>query len=331
VTHAAVPLPPAPAGPATAAGGRSLREAVSSTTLGIVGAPLALAAKLVEEAGFDAIYLSGAAFSAGTLGVPDIGLFTLEQLVEQTRILARAVSIPLVVDADTGFGDPRDIEEAVCRLEAAGAAAIQLEDQVGGRPVADGSGAGKRCGHLPGKRVVDPAMMCERLSAARAGRRDPATVIIGRSDARAVHGLDDLLARLDAYRTSGADWLFPEALESREEFRAVGRALAGSGAPLVANMTEFGAGPLIRLDELAAEGFAAALYPVTLLRLAMKAMEAGLAVLAAEGSQESLLDLMQSRAELYELLGYDPARPERHPHARAIPPDAARGVGGSDP
>jgi methylisocitrate lyase len=296
---------PAPVGPATAAGGAALRRAVEEGTLGIVGAPFALAAKLVEAHGFDAIYLSGAAFSAGTLGVPDIGLFTRDQLVEQTRILSRSVSIPLVVDADTGFGGPREVEETVRLLEEAGAAAIQLEDQL----------PAKRCGHLAGKQVVESAEMCEKLAAAAAARRHAGTVIIGRSDARGVHGLDDCLARLHAYRAAGADWLFPEALASRDEFRRVGIECAGL-VPLMANMTEFGVAPLVSLPDLAELGFGAVLYPVTLLRLAMKAMEAGLALLAADGTQESLLDLMQTREELYELLGYDPAHPERHPAAR---------------
>lgn len=299
-------LRPAPDGPATAPGGAALRRAAETETLGIVGAPLPLAAKLVESAGFDAVYLSGAAFSAGSLGVPDIGLFTREQLVEQTRVLARAVSIPVVVDADTGFGSPRDVEETVRLLEAAGAAAIQLEDQPG-EPAA----GGKRCGHLGGKQVIEPAAMAERIAAACAGRRDPATVIIGRSDARAVTGLDDLLARLHAYAAAGADWLFPEALGSRDEFGQVGQVFA-AGPLLLANMTEFGRSPLVSLPDLAELGFGAVLYPVTLLRLAMKAIEAGLAVLAAEGTQESLLDLMQSREELYALLGYDPDHPDRH-------------------
>jgi len=295
----------APFGPATAPGGQALRDAAASEMLGIVGAPFALAGRLVESAGFDAIYLSGAAFSAGSLGVPDIGLFSRDQLVEQTRILARAVSIPVVVDADTGFGGPREVEETVRQLEAAGAAAIQLEDQPGDGP------SGKRCGHLGGKQVVEPAEMAERIAAAAAGRRDPATVIIGRSDARGVTDFDDLLARLEPYRGAGADWLFPEALPTRDEFAEVGRAFAG-GPLLMANMTEFGRSPLISLPDLASFGFGAALYPVTLLRLAMKAMEAGLAVLADEGTQESLLDLMQNREELYDLLGYDPANPDLH-------------------
>jgi methylisocitrate lyase len=276
-----------------------------------VGAPFALAAKLVEPAGFDAVYLSGAAFSAGTLGVPDIGLFTRDQLVEQTRILARAISIPLVVDADTGFGGPRDVEETVRLLEAAGAAAIQLEDQ---------RGADKRCGHLAGKQVIDTAEMADKLAAAAAGRRDPGTVIIGRCDSRSVHGLDDCLARLHAYRAAGADWLFPEALQSRDEFERVGSEFAGS-IPLLANMTEFGTSPLISIPDLAALGFTAVLYPVTLMRLAMKAMEAGLALIAEEGTQENLLDLMQSRQELYELLDYDPKHPERHRFARSQNPE----------
>jgi len=302
----------APAGPATAARGDALRRAVAAgEVLGIVGAPLALAARLVEEAGFDAVYLSGAAFSAGGLAVPDIGLFTRDQLVEQTRILARTTTLPLVVDADTGFGGPRDVEETVRLLEEAGAAAIQLEDQVA---------IDKRCGHLAGKQVVDATEMAEKLAAAAAGRRDPGTVIVGRSDARGVHGLDECIRRLHRYRESGADWLFPEALASREEFDRVGREFAGS-APLLANMTEFGKGPLVPISDLAAAGFAAVLYPVTLLRLAMKAMETGLAVLADEGTQESILDIMQSREELYDLLDYDPEHPERHRAARPPSPE----------
>ena len=280
--------------------GSALRRLVEEGTFAIPGAPIALAAKLIEREGFGAIYLSGAAFSAGVLGVPDIGILTLDQLVAQTRLLAGAVEIPLVVDADTGFGGPEEVADCVRRLEEAGAAAIQLEDQR--RP--------KRCGHLPGKEIVDVGEMTAKIEAARAARRDPATVIIGRSDARGVTNLEDCLARLKAYRDAGADWLFPEALATRDEFARVGREL--SGTPLVANMTEFGTSPLLTLDELSSLGFAAVLYPVTLLRLAMKAIEAGLGLIADEGTQAGLLDLMQSREELYDLLDYDPKHPERH-------------------
>lgn len=296
---------PAPFGPATAAGGNALRAAAEREMLGIVGAPFALAARLIEDSGFDAVYLSGAAFSAGTLGVPDIGLFSRDQLVEQTRILARAVTIPVVVDADTGFGDVAEVERTVTLLEEAGAAAIQLEDQPGA------VAGGKRCGHLGGKRVIESAAMAERIAAAVAGRRNPGTVIIARSDARSVTDYDDMLARLHAYAAVGADWLFPEALPTRDEFARVGREFS-DGPLLLANMTEFGRSPLVSMPDLSAAGFGAALYPVTLLRLAMKAMEVGLAVLGEEGTQESLLDLMQSREELYDMLGYDPAEPDRH-------------------
>jgi methylisocitrate lyase len=280
--------------------GALLREAVEESTIAIVGAPFALAAKLVEREGFAAIYLSGAAFSAGSLGIPDIGLFTLEQLVEQTRVLAGAVSIPLVVDADTGFGGPREVEECVLKLTEAGAAAIQLEDQQ----------SAKRCGHLAGKQLIDETEMCEKIAAAAAARRDPSTVIIGRTDARGVTSLDDCLRRMHAYRDAGADWLFPEALRSRDEFRQVGQEFASLDTPLLANMTEFGVSPLVTLEDLSAMGFSAGLYPVTLMRIAMKAMEAGLGMIADEGTQENLLDLMQTREELYDLLDYDPAHPE---------------------
>ena len=280
--------------------GAALRRLAAEGTFAIPGAPFALAAKLVEREGFEAIYLSGAALSAGMLGVPDIGLLTLDQLVAQTRLLADSVEIPLVVDADTGFGGPEAVADCVRRLEEAGAAAIQLEDQ----------DRDKRCGHLPGKQLIGQADMAAKIAAACGARRNPATVIIGRSDARGVTGLDEMLSRLEAYRAAGADWLFPEALASRDEFARVGRQF--SGTPLVANMTEFGKSPLLSLDDLSSLGFSAVLYPVTLLRLAMKAIEAGLGLIADEGTQAGLLDLMQTREELYDLLDYDPMHPERH-------------------
>jgi methylisocitrate lyase len=292
---------------------------VAAGQIAIVGAPLAIAAKLVERSGFDAVYLSGAALSAGGLAVPDVGLFSRAQLVEQTRILARAVTIPLVVDADTGFGGPDEVARTVRLLEEAGAAAIQIEDQVA---------VGKRCGHLAGKQVIPAAEMAEKVAAAAEARRDRDLVIIARSDARGVAGLDDCLRRLEAYRDAGADWLFPEALATRDEFTTVGGAFHGR-LPLVANMTEFGAGPLLDRDDLESAGFAAVLYPMTLLRLAMTAMEAGLAILAEEGSQEELVDSMQSRQELYELLDYDPAHPERWLEAHGL--GGATGADGASP
>jgi methylisocitrate lyase len=271
--------------------GRKLRDAIEDATIQVPGAFNALVARMIERAGYDAIYLSGAALSAGTLALPDVGMFTLTELAQQTAYLTRRVEIPVIVDADTGFGDTANVERTIAELEAAGAGAIQLEDQE----------LPKRCGHLSGKTLVDPADMCAKLRAAVAVRSDPDLVILARTDARGVNGLDDAIDRARRYLEAGADWIFPEALADAGEFERFASAV---DAPLVANMTEFGQSPLLSLDELAEMGYAAVLYPVTLMRTAMKAVEAALAVIAAEGSQAELLDLMQSRQELYDLIGY---------------------------
>jgi len=271
--------------------GTALRQSVADATIQIPGAFNALAGRLIESAGYDAVYLSGAALSAGVLALPDVGLFSLTELVQQARYLTRSVDIPVIVDADTGFGAAVNVERTVVELEAAGVAAIQLEDQV----------SPKRCGHLSGKSLVEVDEMCAKLRAAAAARRDPNLVLIARTDARGVTGLDDAIHRAGEYLAAGADWIFPEALADAGEFARFAQAV---DAPLVANMTEFGKSPLLALDELADLGYAAVLYPVTLLRVAMKAVEAALAVIANEGTQTELLDLMQSRQELYDLLGY---------------------------
>lgn len=281
--------------------GLQLREAVADSTLLIPGAFNALAGRMIEQAGFHAVYLSGAALSAGVLALPDVGLFTLSELVAQTAYLARRVEIPVVVDADTGFGAPINVERTVVELEAAGAAAIQIEDQE----------LPKRCGHLSGKTLVEPQQMCAKLRAAAAARSDPSLVLIGRTDAAAVHGVDDALERAKRYLDAGADWIFPEALTDRDQFERFARQIE---APLVANMTEFGKSPLLTVDELAELGYSAVIYPVTLLRVAMRAVEAALAVLAADGTQQELLEMMQTRQDLYDLIGYHDyaARDRRH-------------------
>lgn len=271
--------------------GRALREAVADSTIAIPGAPNALVARLIEQAGFAAMYLSGAAFSAGELALPDVGLATLTELAEQTARLTRRADIPLVVDADTGFGEAVHVERTVIELEAAGAAAIQLEDQR----------LPKRCGHLSGKSLVEAEEMCAKLRAAVSARSDPQLVLVARTDARGVTGLDDAIDRAKRYLDSGADWIFPEALADADEFE---RFAIEVDAPLVANMTEFGQSPLMSVDELAQLGYAGVLFPVTLLRVAMKGIEAALALLAADGTQRELLDVMQTRQELYDLLGY---------------------------
>ncbi|HVA46491.1 MAG TPA: methylisocitrate lyase [Pirellulales bacterium] len=271
--------------------GSKLREAVADATLPVPGAFNPLVARMIEDMGFEAAYLSGAAFSAGELALPDIGLFTLSELAEQARRTTRNLGIPLIVDADTGFGEAINVERTVIELEAAGAAAIQLEDQR----------LPKRCGHLSGKSLVSIEEMCAKLRAAASARRDPDLVIVARTDARGVEDFSSALVRARRYLEAGADWIFPEALADEEEFTTFAREI---DAPLVANMTEFGKSPLFTLDQLAEMGYSAVLYPVTLMRVAMKAVEAALAMLASEGTQRDLLDLMQTRQDLYDLLRY---------------------------
>src|SRR3954464_9367602 len=272
--------------------GGMLREIVAAGAVQAPGAPNALIGRLIEEMGFAAIYLSGAAFSAGTLALPDVGLFTLTELAQHLSYLTTRVSVPVIVDADTGFGETANVERTVAELGRAGAAAIQLEDQE----------LPKRCGHLSGKTLVSTETMCAKLRAAAGARSDRSTVIIGRTDARGVESFDAAVERARKYIAAGADWIFPEALATRDEFQAFAKAV---DVPLVANMTEFGKSPLLDFAELEGMGYRVVLYPVTLLRVAMKAAESILSLLAADGTQRELLDLMQTRQELYDLLEYD--------------------------
>ena len=257
----------------------------------IPGAFNALTAKLAERLGFRAVYLSGGALSAGWAGLPDIGLLTQTEFAEQAAVLARATALPVLCDADTGFGEAIHVERTVRLYEEAGAAGLHLEDQV----------LPKRCGHLSGKGLVDPATMAAKVRAAVAARRDPDFVIVARTDARTVEGFDAAVRRAREYLAAGADMIFPEALESVDEFARFAREVP---APLLANMTEFGRSPLVPFDELAALGFRAAIYPLTAFRAAMRAAEETLRALREHGTQRGSIDRMQSRAELYELLGY---------------------------
>lgn len=272
--------------------GQMLRDLVAATAVQVPGAPNALMGRMIEEMGFPAMYLSGAAFSAGVLALPDIGLFTLTEMAQQLHYLTSRVSVPVIVDADTGFGDTVNVERTISELERAGAAAIQIEDQV----------LPKRCGHLSGKSLVPTEVMCAKIRAAVTARVDDDTVIIARTDARGVYSFDAAVERAKAYVDAGADWIFPEALTTLDEFEALAKEFS---VPLVANMTEFGKSPLFGFDELADRGYRVVLYPVTLLRVAMKAVETTLSILAADGTQRELLDLMQTRQELYDLLEYD--------------------------
>lgn len=271
--------------------GRRFREALKSAPLAIPGVFNALTARLARQAGFRAVYQSGAALSA-SLAMPDVGLVTLTEFAGHARSLTAAVDIPVLSDADTGFGPPLCVERTVREFETAGLAGLHLEDQE----------LPKRCGHLTGKSLVGPAEMAAKIRAAVAARRDPDFVIIARTDARSVESLEAALDRAALYAEAGADLIFPEALESADEFA---RFAQKSTVPLLANMTEFGRSPLLSLDELGSMGYAAVLFPVTVFRVAMKAAEQALRELAQAGTQSGMLERMQTRAELYELLEYD--------------------------
>lgn len=254
------------------------------------GAFSPLVAKLVADVGFDGVYVSGAVLSAD-LGLPDIGLTTLTEVATRAGAIARATDLPALVDADTGFGEPMNAARTVAMLEDAGLAGCHLEDQV--NP--------KRCGHLDGKDVVPVGDMLKRLAAAVHGRRDENFVICARTDARAIEGLDAAIDRAKAYADAGADLIFTEALSDIGEFARFRSAL---DVPLLANMTEFGKSELVTADQLRDVGYNAVIYPVTTLRIAMGAVEAGLREIHTAGTQSGLLDTMQHRSRLYELLRY---------------------------
>ncbi|MFO0800050.1 MAG: methylisocitrate lyase [Gemmataceae bacterium] len=273
-----------------ASAGLALRQLWATGPVAVPGVFNPLAARLAERVGFRAVYMSGGALSAGN-GVPDIGLLSVTEFVQAAQLTAQATTLPLLCDADTGFGETLNVERTVRLYEAAGVAGVHLEDQV----------MPKRCGHLAGKSLVDADVMAAKIRAAVAGRRDPSFVIMARTDARGVTGFDDAVGRAHQYLAAGADAIFPEALETAEEFA---RFAAEVKAPLLANMTEFGKSPNLSVAELGAMGYAMVLFPLTAFRVAMKAAEAALRELHAAGHQRDLLPRMQTRAELYDALDY---------------------------
>ncbi|MFJ1614674.1 MULTISPECIES: methylisocitrate lyase [unclassified Streptomyces] len=271
---------------------RNLREQLASgQLLRMPGAVNPYSAKLIEEHGFEAAYLSGAVLAA-ELCLPDIGLTTSTEIAARAQQVTRVTDLPVLVDADTGFGAPVNAARTVQLFEDAGLAGMHLEDQT----------SVKRCGHLDGKTLVTRDDMVQRVRAAADARRDDGFLLMARTDARAVEGLDAAIDRAKAYVDAGADAVFPEALADEAEFAAFRAAI---DVPLLANMTEFGKGPLLTTTALANLGYNIALYPVTLFRLANGAIEDGLRTLAAEGTQESLLPRMQTRTRLYDVLGYE--------------------------
>lgn len=270
--------------------GRRLRTAWEKRPLLVPGVFSPLVARIAERLGFQAIYLSGGALSAGT-GLPDIGLVTLAEFVAEAQRITQATTLPLISDADTGFGEALNVERTVKLFEAAGVAGIHLEDQQ----------MPKRCGHLSGKSLVSAEEMQAKIRAAVAAKRDPGFVIIARTDARGVTNFDDAVRRAKLYLEAGADAIFPEAMESAEEFARFAEEV---NAPLLANMTEFGKGPLLDAADLADMGYAMALYPLTAFRSAMRAAEETLIEVMANGNQRGRVPTMMTRAELYDHLGY---------------------------
>lgn len=250
-----------------------------------------LSAKLIQEKGFDGIYISGAVLAAD-LGLPDIGLTTLTEVAGRSQQISRMTDLPSLVDADTGFGEPLNLARTVQTLEDAGVSAIHIEDQI--NP--------KRCGHLDGKAVVDQDTAVKRIASAVDARRDSNLLIMARTDIRGVENLSAAIDRAKRLVDAGADAIFPEAMKDLSEFEAMRKAV---DVPILANMTEFGKSELFTKQQLANLGINIVIYPVSLLRLAMGAAMRGLDALKAEGNLQSVVPQMQTRAELYELLDYE--------------------------
>ena len=275
-----------------ASAGARLRAAVEAERpLQVVGTVNAYTALLAERAGFRAIYLSGAGVANASFGMPDLGMTSLNEVCEDVRRITSACSLPLLVDADTGWGSAFNIARTCAELLRAGAAGMHLEDQV----------AAKRCGHRPGKALVEPAEMVDRIKAAVDGRTDRQFVIMARTDAHAVEGQQAALERAAAYVHAGADMIFAEALRTLDEFRQFVSAVR---VPVLANITEFGQTPLFTVSELGAAGVRLVLYPLSAFRAMSKVALTVYERLRKDGTQKGVLDLMQTRAELYDVLDY---------------------------
>jgi methylisocitrate lyase len=272
--------------------GKRFRQALArENPLQIVGTISPLSALLAEEAGFNAIYLSGAGVANASHALPDIGITHLEDVVEDARRITAACSLPLLVDIDTGWGTDASMDRAIRELERVGVAGVHLEDQV----------FAKRCGHLPGKQLVETEEMVARIKAAVAARRDRDFVIMARTDAAAVEGLESAIARAKRYVEAGADMIFAEALVSLDQYSTFTGAV---GVPVLANLTEFGKTPLLSLDQLRAAGVRLVLYPLTAFRAMNYAAKKTYETIRRDGNQASILDELQTREELYRLIGY---------------------------
>lgn len=272
--------------------GERFRAAIAAERpLQIAGTINAYTALLAERAGFRALYLSGGGVANASYGLPDLGITQLADVLEDARRITAVTDTPLLVDVDTGWGSAFNIARTVREMERAGVAAIHLEDQV----------AAKRCGHRPNKGLVGSAEMVDRVTAAADARRDPQFVLMARTDAYAREGLDAALERARAYVAAGADMIFAEALPSLDAFQAFTGAL---DVPVLANITEFGQTPLFTTTELHGAGVAMALYPLSAFRAMSRAAEQVYTTIRGEGTQAGVVDTMQTRAELYDVLGY---------------------------
>ncbi|WP_428306821.1 methylisocitrate lyase [Lacipirellula sp.] len=259
--------------------------------LQVAGVINAYAALLAERAGFRALYLSGAGVANASFGLPDLGVTNLAEVCEDARRITSRTDLPLLVDADTGFGSALGIQRTVREFERAGVAGLHLEDQI----------AAKRCGHRPGKGLVDAAEMCDRLKAAVDARRDAAFVVMARTDAVASEGVPAAIDRANRYVAAGADMIFAEALTTLDDYR---KFTAAVKVPVLANITEFGKTPLLTTKELAAAGVRLALYPLSAFRAMNRAAESVYAAIRRDGTQQSVVDQMQTRDELYAVLDY---------------------------
>lgn len=270
----------------------AFREQLNSgKLLQFPGAYNPMVAMLIEQKGFDGVYVSGAVM-ANSLGLPDIGMTTLTEVSQFASAIARVTSLPSIMDIDTGFGETMSVARTIKELTYLGMAGCHIEDQV--NP--------KRCGHLDNKELVSVDAMVQKVRAAADAKTDENFVLIARTDARGVEGLDKALDRAKAYVDAGADMIFPEAMKDESEFEAFRKAV---DVPLLANMTEFGKSRLLNKTELENLGYNLVIYPVTTQRLAMHAVEVGLDAIVTDGSQEGVLDRMQTRSRLYEVLGYE--------------------------
>src|SRR5881392_2704715 len=274
---------------------KRLRELIAKGAVLLPGVPNAAIARQAERTGFDAVYISGAGLCNATAGLPDIGLLTLTEVAQLAGYIARAVKIPAIVDADTGFGGAENAARTIEEFQRAGLAGCHIEAQE----------FPKRCGHLAGKTLVPVEDMNEKIAAATAAKRDKDFLLIARTDARAVENFAKAVERAQSYLSAGADAIFPEALQTEQEFRDFAKEVK---APLLANMTEFGKSPLLSLGQLAELGYRMVIYPQTAFRVSMFAAGQMLRDLKKSGTQAEWIDRMQTRQDLYDLLGYDPTK-----------------------